>query len=217
VTYRAVVFDLWQTLVPWPSESARALYGQMADAVGAPREQFTEVWFSGRTGRETGPLADSVRWVFDQLELDADPQVIIGLRRDWTRRALIPRPDAIPTLADLRGRGLKLGLITVCSQDVAELWETSPFRGLFDATVFSCEVGVSKPDPRIYELCCERLGVRPSETLFVGDGANDELPGAERVGMTAVQLRAPGEELTEPGKQWQGRAVERLEELLDLV
>ena len=56
MSHRAVVFDLWQTLVPWPAESARALYGQMADAVGAPREQFEEVWLSGRAGRDTGPI-----------------------------------------------------------------------------------------------------------------------------------------------------------------
>jgi putative hydrolase of the HAD superfamily len=47
-------------------------------------------------------------------------------------------------------------------------------------------------DPRIYEIACERLGVEAGDCLFVGDGANDELPGAERVGMAAVQLRAPG-------------------------
>lgn len=217
MSHRAVVFDLWQTLVPWPAESARALYGQMADAVGAPREQFEEVWLSGRAGRDTGPIGDSVRWVFDQLGLDADPQVIIGMRRTWTRESLVPRPDAIPTLEALRARGHRLGLITVCSTDVAELWESTAFAGLFDATVFSCEVGISKPDPRIYEICCERLDVRPDECLFVGDGANDELPGAERVGMTAVQLRAPGEELTEPGKEWRGRYVERLEEVLELL
>ena len=217
MSYRAVVFDLWQTLVPWPAESARALYGQMADAVGAPREQFEEVWLSGRAGRDTGPIGDSVRWVFDQLGLDADPQVIIGMRRTWTRESLVPRPDAIPTLEALRARGHRVGLITVCSTDVAELWESTAFAGLFDATVFSCKVGISKPDPRIYEICCERLDVPPDECLFVGDGANDELPGAERVGMTAVQLRAPGEELTEPGKEWRGRYVERLEEVLELL
>jgi putative hydrolase of the HAD superfamily len=217
VSYRAVVFDLWQTLVPWPAESARALYGQMADAVGAPREQFEEVWLSGRAGRDTGPIRDSVRWVFDQLGLDADPQVIIGMRRTWTRESLVPRPDAIPTLEALRARGHRLGLITVCSTDVADLWESSPFAGLFDATVFSCEVGISKPDPRIYAICCDRLEVRADECLFVGDGANDELPGAERVGMAAVQLRAPGEELTEPGKKWRGRYIERLEEVLELL
>ena len=83
--YRAVIFDLWQTLVPWPAESAKALYGQMAEAVGAPRDQFEEVWLSGRSARDTGPIVDSVRWVFDQLGVDADPQTIISLRRDWTR------------------------------------------------------------------------------------------------------------------------------------
>lgn len=215
--FRAVVFDLWQTLVPWPAESARALYGQMADAVGAPREQFEEVWLSGRANRDKGPLVESVRWVFEQLGLDADPHVLVGLRRDWTREALVPRPDAIATLEQLRERGHALGLITVCSTDVSELWESSAFGGLFDATVFSCEVGVAKPDPLIYEISCERLGVSAEDCLFVGDGANDELPGAERVGMTAVQLRAPRETLTESGEAWRGRYVERLEQILELV
>jgi putative hydrolase of the HAD superfamily len=215
--YRAVIFDLWQTLIPWPTESAKALYVQMADSVGAPREEFEEIWLSGRSARDTGPIADSVRWVFQQLGLDADPQTIIGLRRDWTRDSIVPRPDAVPTLEELRRRGHKLGLITVCSTDVAELWEASPFGGLFDATVFSCEVGISKPDPRIYELCCEQLNVEPGDCLFVGDGANYELPGAEKVGMTALQLRAPGEELTEPGKEWEGRSVEQLSDVLELA
>ena len=201
--YRAVIFDLWQTLIPWPTESAQALYVEMADSVGAPREQFEEVWLSGRSARDTGPITDSVRWVFGQLGLDdADPQTIVSLRREWTRESIVPRPDAVSTLEELRRRGHELGLITVCSTDVAELWEATPFRGLFDATVFSCEVGISKPDPRIYELCCEQLGVQAGDCLFVGDGANYELPGAEKVGMTALQLRAPGEDLTEPGKEW---------------
>ncbi len=117
--YRAVIFDLWQTLIPWPTESAKALYVQMADSVGAPREQFEEVWLSGRSARDTGPITDSVRWVFGQLGLDdADPQTIVSLRREWTRASIVPRPDAVPTLEELRRRGHKLGLITVCSTDV---------------------------------------------------------------------------------------------------
>jgi putative hydrolase of the HAD superfamily len=217
VRFRGVVFDLWQTLVPWPHESALALYGEMADAVGAPREEFVEVWMSTRSQRDIGPLADSVRWVFDRLGLDADPQVVMSMRRGWTRDSLTPRPGALETLAELRRRGHLLGLITVCSEDVAELWESSSFGGAFDATVFSSQVGISKPDPRIYELCCRRLRVEASDCLFVGDGANDELPGAERVGMTAVQLRVPGEELTEPGLAWRGATIASLDEVLELA
>jgi putative hydrolase of the HAD superfamily len=139
------------------------------------------------------------------------------LRREWTKRSLVPRPGALETLAELRRRGHRLALISVCSQDVPEVWEETPLAGVLDETVFSCEVGVSKPDPRIYELACERLGVEPAECLFVGDGANDELPGAERVGMTALQLRPPGEELTESGYAWNGASVEHLSEVLALT
>ena len=213
--YRAVIFDLWQTLVPLALDPSR--YHALADAVGAPRDEFAEVWLSGRRERETGPLLDSVRRVFDHLGIEADPQTIVTLRHDWTRDALVPRDGAIRTLEALRTRGYKLGLITVCSEEVPTLWDATPLGTLFDATVFSCAEGVSKPEPRIYELCCERLGVPAEACLYVGDGDNDELPGAERVGMTAVQLRAPGEELSAPGKRWQGKAIERLEEVLELL
>jgi putative hydrolase of the HAD superfamily len=107
-------------------------------------------------------------------------------------------------------------MISVCTQDVPEVWDDTPLGGKFDATVFSCDVGVSKPEPRIYEIACEQLEVEAGECLFVGDGANDELPGAERAGMDAIQLRAPGERLTSDGEAWTGRSVEHLSELLEL-
>jgi len=217
VRYRAVIFDLWQTLVPWQVDEANRFYDRMADAVGAERGRFRDVWLAGRPSRETGPIADHLRTLLVELEVDGDIDELIELRREWTKRSLVPRPDALETLAELRRRGHRLGLISVCSQDVPEVWEETPLAGTLDDAVFSCDVGISKPDPRIYELACERLGVEPSECLFVGDGANDELPGAERVGMTAVQLHAPGEELTESGKAWQGRSIESLSQVLELT
>jgi putative hydrolase of the HAD superfamily len=217
VRYRAVIFDLWQTLVPWDVEEANRFYDQMADLVGAERDRFREAWHAGRPSRETGAIADQLRALMTELDVDGDVDELIELRREWAKRTLVPRPDALETLAELRRRGHRLGLISVCSEDVSHVWDETPFGGTLDETIFSCDVGISKPDPRIYELACERLAVEPSECLFVGDGANDELPGAERVGMSAVQLRAPGEELTEPGKAWRGASIEHLSELLELA
>jgi len=54
--------------------------------------------------------------------------------------------------------------------------------------VFSCEVGLAKPDPAIYHLAAARLGVEPAECLFVGDGGSDELSGAGAAAMTPVLL-----------------------------
>jgi putative hydrolase of the HAD superfamily len=215
--FRAVIFDLWQTLVPWNVEEANRFYDRMADAVGAERGRFREVWLAGRPNRENGPIADYLRALFGELQVDGDLDELLALRREWTKRSLVPRPDALETLAELRRRGHRLGLISVCTQDVPEVWDETPFAGLLDETVFSCDVGVSKPDPRIYEIACERLGAEPTQCLFVGDGANDELPGAERVGMTAVQIRVPGEELTPDGERWEGRAIGSLSGVLAIA
>ena len=152
----------------------------------------------GRSRTTCGPWPPSSR---------SSPTSIASSRCGSSGRggSLVPRPDAVPTLEALRRRGQKVGLITVCSQEVADIWDETPFAGLFDATVFSASVGLAKPDPQIYELACEQLGVEPADCLFVGDGANDELPGAERAGMTALQLRAPGEALTPDGEGVAGR------------
>jgi putative hydrolase of the HAD superfamily len=72
---------------------------------------------------------------------------------------------------------------------------------LFDETVISGDVGLHKPQPEIYLLACERLGVAPGEAVFVDD-LRENCAGAEAVGMTAVLHRDPAE------------TIERLEELL---
>jgi putative hydrolase of the HAD superfamily len=215
VRYRAVIFDLWATLVPWDQEGANRFYDAMAQAAGVEETRFREAWLSGRKSREVGPIADHLRGLFGELGAEPDLSEVLQMRLEWTKRSLQPRPDAISTLESLREGGHRLGLITVCSEEVPSVWEETPFAGLFDATVFSCTEGISKPDPRIYEIACERLEVEPKDCLFVGDGANDELPGAERAGMTALQLRAPGEPLTPEGEHWTGASIERLSQVLD--
>jgi putative hydrolase of the HAD superfamily len=68
---------------------------------------------------------------------------------------------------------------------MARVRERWPLDARFDAVVISCEVGVSKPDPRIYQLCLDRLGLPAPETLFVDDRA-DNIEGAARVGLRTL-------------------------------
>jgi len=216
VRYRAVIFDLWQTLVPWDVEESTRFNTEVARTIGVEPESYLDAWLTADhlPNRNTGPAAEHFQALFGELGVEADVESVLALRRERALRVLVPRPDALPTLGELRRRGHLLGMISVCTQDVPEVWDETPLGGKFDATVFSCDVGLSKPDPRIYELASEQLGVEPSDCLFVGDGANDELPGAERAGMTALQLRAPGEQLTPDGEAWTGASIEHLAELL---
>ena len=213
--YRAVIFDLWQTLVAWPVDGAKRMNDDLAAHFGAEPDRFRELWLRGRRDRELGAMEPHLRSLAEELGFEGDVAAAVTIRREWTLEHLVPRPDAIPTLDELRRRGHLLGMISACSAEVPEVWDQTPFGGLFDSAVFSCSVGVSKPDPRIYDASTSELGVESCECLFIGDGANDELAGAERVGMTALQLRAPGETLTEDGERWDGPYVERLSDVLD--
>ena len=217
--YRAVIFDLWQTLVPWDVEESTRFNAEVAKTIGVEPERYLEAWLTSHhlPNRNTGPAADHFQALFGELGVDADVDRVLAMRRERVRRVLVPRSDALPTLDELRRRGHLLGMISVCTEDVPQVWDDTPLGGKFDATVFSCNVGLSKPDPRIYELASEQLGVEPADCLFVGDGANDELPGAERAGMTALQLRAPGEQLTPDGEVWTGAYIESLSEVVELA
>ena len=207
---RAVVFDLWNTIAQWPEQAWADVRPTVAERVGLTLEEFDERWYGDIAHvRETGPLADALAVFGASPETSAE---ILELRRGVTLQGLAPVAGAAETIAALRERGLKTGLITVCSEDVPLLWEETAFHGLFDAEVFSCSVGLRKPDPRIYLLALEQLGVEPAEAVFVGDGANDELAGAERVGMTAILLERDDTEI-----EWTGLRVRALPELLDLL
>jgi putative hydrolase of the HAD superfamily len=207
---RAVVFDLWNTIAEWPADVWADVRPSVAERVGLTLEEFDARWYGDLAHvREMGPLADALAVIGASPETSAE---ILELRRDVTLQGLTPVPGAAETIAALRERGLKIGLITVCSEDVPLLWKETAFHGLFDAEVFSCSVGLRKPDPRIYHLAIEQLGVEPAEAVFVGDGANDELAGAERVGMTAILLERDDTEI-----DWVGLRVRALPELLELL
>jgi putative hydrolase of the HAD superfamily len=65
-------------------------------------------------------------------------------------------------------------------------WRESALASSFDAVLFSWELGLLKPDPRIFALAAEKLTVRPGECLYLGDGGHRELEGARAAGMVPV-------------------------------
>ncbi len=109
-----------------------------------------------------------------------------------------PDEQMIGAVRAARAAGVRTGLIS--NSWGLGIYERAP-TGLFDATVISGEVGLHKPQPEIYLLACERLGVAPAAAVFVDD-LRENCAGAEEVGMTAVLHRDSAE------------TVARLEQLL---
>ncbi|MFB9993082.1 HAD family hydrolase [Deinococcus oregonensis] len=98
-------------------------------------------------------------------------------------------PNAVAVLDELQAAGIKIGVVTNGWKDVqTACLQGCGFWPLIDDVVISEEVGLSKPDPRIYTLALERLGVTAAETWFVGDSPKNDVWGPQRVGMRAAFL-----------------------------
>ncbi len=216
VTARAVIFDLWGTLVPFESERWESAYEAMADILELPREQFEPAWRRAYPQRLVSDLRENVEYVCDSLGVTRPDAIdeVYRLRVEMHHMRFQPRADAVPTLRELRARGYQTALLTNCSSEIPGLVAESPLAGLFDVEIYSCSVGLKKPDRAIFELAANRLDVAPQLCLYVGDGGDDELAGARDFGMNAVLLR-PGD--TQPPEDWQGLEIARLAQVLELV
>jgi putative hydrolase of the HAD superfamily len=104
-----------------------------------------------------------------------------------------PDEEMVEALRRARAQGIRTGLIS--NSMGAARYDRSGFPELFDGVVISGDEGMHKPEPGIYALGCERVGLEPSDCVFVDD-LRENCEGAEAVGMMAVLHR--GAERTLP-------------------
>lgn len=131
----------------------------------------------------------------------------VSLSRELETIAVLD--DAPHLLAELRRRGLKLAL---CSNLATEFGPAAlnALKFLFDTTVLSYEVGLTKPDPEIFHVVCRNLGCAPNRVLMIGDSQSADIDGAIGAGLHAMRVhRGP-----EPAPQG---ALSNLNELLILL
>ena len=107
---------------------------------------------------------------------------------------LAPVEEMIGAVRAARGRGLGTGLIS--NSWGRAIYDDDLIAEIFDTVVISGEVGLHKPQPEIYLLACERLGVGPADAVFVDD-LRENCAGAEAVGMAAVLHRDTADTLRE--------------------
>lgn len=97
--------------------------------------------------------------------------------------------NSIPLLKELKARGHLTGVITNGPSVLQNhKMDTSGLRPYCDIVVVSGDEGVHKPDPRLFEITAERLGVKPQECVYVGDHPVNDIQGALSAGMGAIRM-----------------------------
>jgi HAD superfamily hydrolase (TIGR01509 family) len=183
----AIVFDLYGTLV---RITAPRVHKQVPRALGISPRPWVELI---RSELLTTDFADVDRFVdFVAARLaPARSAAAEAQCRDLVAEELASvelLPGALSVLGFLRRRGYKLGLVSNLSAVHKEPLAQWDLLDCFDAVVFSCDVGLVKPDPRIYEEICTRLDVHPAAALMIGDSLKNDVLGARSSGMRGLQV-----------------------------
>ena len=226
---RAVTFDAGGTLL-YPHPSVGEIYAKAARRHGvdasaeAMEAAFRQAWRACHHPEAAAAAgnASQLEWwremVFQTLDLAgvrmADREAYFHELYDLFADASAWRlfPDARETMATLRERGLKTGLLSNWDHRLRPVLEGLALLSLLDAVIISCEVGVEKPHPKIFHTAWTSLGVTdPAEVLHVGDSFRDDVHGAIAAGMKAVLVERTG-----PG-HWSGPTIRQLSELIPVL
>lgn len=221
---RALFFDAGNTLIRM---DFAAIAGALA-GLGAPvePERLERAEWRARVRLDADLLARPestesagvaeryLTYVLEEAGL-REPRVVAGLLA-W-RRAFnaplglwtAPAPRAAEAVRLARQAGLRTGVISNSDGTVRRILERLGLAADLDFVLDSREVGVEKPDPRIFALALERAGVRAAEAAYVGDLYSVDVLGARRAGLRAVLL--------DPGGCWGPRDCPRAPDALAAV
>lgn len=192
--YKAVIFDMFETLITeWGHE--KYTKSKMCSDLDITPEAFIPYWEEKEQDRYLGQInfADSILYACGKCGkvISADTLAMICDKRMKTKSACFEyvNPDVYELLRELREKGLKLAIVSNCSSEEVQVIKESRIYPYFDVVILSYEVGMRKPEQRIYADAMKRLNVRAEECIFVGDGGSNELEGAKGVGMKAIQAK----------------------------
>ncbi|MBR6474680.1 MAG: HAD-IA family hydrolase [Lachnospiraceae bacterium] len=192
--YKAVIFDLFETLV---TEWGHKKYTkkEMCADLGIEKDTFDIYWKEKGTDRYLGNISfeESILYVFEKCEKQVEKETIAKVidERIRTKAECFAHidPDVIELLKQLKELGLKTAIISNCSSEEVKVLKESELYKYFDEVVLSYEVHMKKPDVCIYEKALKRLSLDANECLFVGDGGSNELEGAKNAGLKAIQAK----------------------------
>src|SRR6185369_9532786 len=141
---------------------------------------------------ETGRLSepDFLAKIGDALEPELGHRPELRRFREIYFEALHPNEPMIDLMREAKASGRRMGLLTNNVREWEPLWRSMlPVDEIFEVVVDSAFVGCRKPEPEIYEITLESLGVEPERCLFVDD-VEANCDGARALGLTAVHFLA---------------------------
>jgi putative hydrolase of the HAD superfamily len=201
MTVEAVIFDWGGTLTPWHDIDHEALWLQVcarhyaapeaADLAAAAHAAERDLWLLAEQEQRSATLLE----VFSRAGVHPSAELLASYFAAWEPHTLTD-PEVVPLLAELRRRGLKVGVLsnTMWPRDAHEqIFARDNVIGLLDGAVYTSEIPWTKPHPEAFGAVMAAIGVDdPAACVFVGDRPFDDVHGAKAAGMRAVLIPNTG-------------------------
>ena len=193
MTIRAVYFDLGGVIVRTGDREPRT---KLAERLGMTYEELAKAVFENESSLRAslGAVSPQEHWADVIQRLGLPPSEADSVRQEFFAGDSLDL-DLINFLRSLRPK-YRTGLLSNAWSDMRAYLIGQNIADVFDTIVISAEVGIMKPDARIYQLALEKLGVAPAEAVFVDDFIVN-IEGARAVGMYAIQFTRPYQTLEE--------------------
>jgi epoxide hydrolase-like predicted phosphatase len=183
---KAVIFDVGGVLIVTHNRAGREKWGKR---LGMDAWEFENFVFNGESGRQAqlGQKSNESHWAWLGEQLGLQGTDLIQMRRDFFAGDKINQP-LVDTVQRLRQAGYKTGILSNFGDNARQLWrDVYPFIDYFDGIIISAEVGLMKPDARIYRMAADSVGVTPEEAVFIDDFI-ENIEGASAVGMRGIHF-----------------------------
>ncbi len=181
---RTVLVDYGEVISLAPSAGDRAVIAGLA-GVGRDTEPFWRAYFAHRDGLDQGSAGVTAYWqaIADDLGVSWDIARVHELWAADFRSWLSINPGTVEVLADLAAGGTRLALLSNAGPDFGSYFRHGPLGDFFSACYVSGELGLLKPDPKIYQHVLDDLGISAAEAVFIDD-REANVRGAQALGIT---------------------------------
>ncbi len=185
---RAVIFDYGEVLCT----QDRAAHQQLIALTGLDLETFERLYWRDRHNYDLGVVDGRGFWA--KFARDAGltftpPQIDNLIETDVVMWTSVSEP-MLAWAQSLRRAGLLTAILSNMVQEVLRtMRQEFAWLADFNQLTWSCELGIAKPDPAIYTLTCDKLGIAPADALFLDDKIQN-VRAAEQLGLQALQFRS---------------------------
>jgi putative hydrolase of the HAD superfamily len=191
---KSVIFDLGGVLLRTMDQGPRQA---LAGRLGVSLHDLYHAVFSSESARlaTLGMVTTDAHWEAVRVRFGISPADLPGvIEQFWEGDRL--DYSLVRSIRSLHRR-CKTALLSNAWDDIRAVLEGEwKIAGVFDELIISAEVGLAKPDHRIYLLALERLGVMPGEAVFLDD-FGENVDGARWIGMHAIQFRSRHQAMSE--------------------